>query len=389
VRKFLQRALMKLPKLDKAQIKELLYGLASENERLEVVLDSLGEGVIVSDVEHNLVLFNKSAERLVPFASNDAVEQKVWEAIQDNEISRFVRQVLENQETVVDEEFTLMVKGVPRVLNCSIMPLVRAGHIQGNILHIDDITEKRGREARLRRAESLASLTTLAAGVAHEIKNPLGSIGIHIQLIQKAIRNRDSVDPSTIEPFIDIVNEEVERLNRIVVDFLFAVRPMDTKLEESNLNHVVSDLLEFVRYELEEANITLTESLDADLPPVMLDEKYMKQAILNIIKNAISAMPKGGELRVTTERQAGEAILSISDNGIGMSDDIINKIFEPYFTTKDFGSGLGLTLVYKVVKEHMGEISVSSQEGIGTTFSITLRIPQKYQHLLSWEGTTE
>ena len=380
---------MKLPKLDKAQIKELLFGLASENERLEVVLDSLGEGVIVSDVEHNLVLFNKSAERLVPFASNDAVEQKVWEAIQDNEISLFVRQVLENQETVVDEEFTLMVKGVPRVLNCSIMPLVRAGHIQGNILHIDDITEKRGREARLRRAESLASLTTLAAGVAHEIKNPLGSIGIHIQLIQKAIRNRDSVDPSTIEPFIDIVNEEVERLNRIVVDFLFAVRPMDTKLEESNLNHVVSDLLEFVRYELEEANITLTESLDADLPPVMLDEKYMKQAILNIIKNAISAMPKGGELRVTTERQAGEAILSISDNGIGMSDDIINKIFEPYFTTKDFGSGLGLTLVYKVVKEHMGEISVSSQEGIGTTFSITLRIPQKYQHLLSWEGTTE
>ncbi|HUX49578.1 MAG TPA: PAS domain S-box protein, partial [Spirochaetia bacterium] len=211
MRKFLQRALMKLPKLDKAQIKELLFGLASENERLEVVLDSLGEGVIVSDVEHNLVLFNKSAERLVPFASNDAVEQKVWEAIQDNEISLFVRQVLENQETVVDEEFTLMVKGVPRVLNCSIMPLVRAGHIQGNILHIDDITEKRGREARLRRAESLASLTTLAAGVAHEIKNPLGSIGIHIQLIQKAIRNRDSVDPSTIEPFIDIVNEEVER----------------------------------------------------------------------------------------------------------------------------------------------------------------------------------
>jgi len=389
MRKFLQRALMKLPKLDKAQIQELLYDLASENERLEVVLDSLGEGVIVSDVEHNLVLFNKSAERLVPFASNDAVEQKVWEAIQDNEISAFVRQVLENQETVVDEEFTLMVKGVPRVLNCSIMPLVRAGHIQGNILHIDDITEKRGKEARLRRAESLASLTTLAAGVAHEIKNPLGSIGIHIQLIQKAIRNRESVNPSTIEPFIDIVNEEVERLNRIVVDFLFAVRPMDTKLEESNLNHVVSDLLEFVRYELEEANITLTETLDADLPPVMLDEKYMKQAILNIIKNAISAMPTGGELRVTTARQAGEAILSIADNGIGMSDEIINKIFEPYFTTKDFGSGLGLTLVYKVVKEHMGEISVSSQEGMGTTFSITLRIPQKYQHLLSWEGTRE
>jgi PAS domain S-box-containing protein len=386
LRKFLQRALKKLPKLDKAQIHALLYDLASENERMEVVLDSLGEGVIVSDVNHNLVLYNKSAERLVPFSSSEIYEHAVWDAIQDEQISDFVRDVLENQESVTDQEFTLEVKGITRVLSCSITPLVHAGHIQGNILHIDDITEKRGREARLRRAESLASLTTLAAGVAHEIKNPLGSIGIHIQLIQKAIRKGSTVDASTIQPFIDIVNEEVERLNRIVVDFLFAVRPMDTKLEESDLNRVVADLLEFVRYELEEANISIIEELDESLPPVMLDEKYMKQAILNIIKNGISAMPNGGSLRVTTERRGDEAILHIADTGIGMSSEVMNKIFEPYFTTKDFGSGLGLTLVYKVVKEHMGEIAVATQEEKGSTFSITLPIPQRYQHLLSWEG---
>jgi signal transduction histidine kinase len=171
-----------------------------------------------------------------------------------------------------------------------------------------------------------------------------------------------------------------------VVDFLFAVRPMDTKLEESDLNRVVADLLEFVRYELEEANISIIEELDESLPPVMLDEKYMKQAILNIIKNGISAMPNGGSLRVTTERRGDEAILHIADTGIGMSSEVMNKIFEPYFTTKDFGSGLGLTLVYKVVKEHMGEIAVATQEEKGSTFSITLPIPQRYQHLLSWEG---
>ncbi len=386
MRNFIQRALKKLPKLDKAQIHQLLYDLASENERMEIVLDSLGEGVIVSDVDHNLVLYNKSAERLVPFSSADIYDHRVWDAILDDEIAGFVRETLESQESVTDREFTLEVKGAARMLSCSITPLVSNGHIRGNILHIDDVTEKRGREARLRRAESLASLTTLAAGVAHEIKNPLGSIGIHIQLIQKAIRGGTPVDPKTIEPFIDIVNEEVERLNRIVVDFLFAVRPMDTELAESDLNQVVSNLLDFVRYELEEANVVLAEELAENLPPLMLDEKYLKQAILNIIKNAISAMPQGGTLSVATERNGDEAILRITDTGEGMSDEVLAKIFEPYFTTRDFGSGLGLTLVYKVVKEHMGEIAVSSQEGRGATFTITLPIPQKYQHLLSWEG---
>ncbi|WP_455382807.1 two-component system sensor histidine kinase NtrB [Salinispira pacifica] len=386
MRNFIQRALKKLPKLDKAQIHQLLYDLASENERMEIVLDSLGEGVIVSDSDHNLVLYNKSAERLLPISSADIYDHHVWDAILDDEIADFVRETLERQESVTDREFTLDTKGTPRTLSCTISPLVSDGRIQGNILHIDDVTEKRGREARLRRAESLASLTTLAAGVAHEIKNPLGSIGIHIQLIQKAIKGSGSVDPKTIEPFIEIVNEEVERLNRIVVDFLFAVRPMDTSLEENDLNQVLSNLLDFVRYELEEANITLEEDLDENLPPLMLDEKYMKQAILNIIKNAISAMPDGGTLRAATERKGDDAILRITDSGEGMSEEVLAKIFEPYFTTKDFGSGLGLTLVYKVVKEHMGEIGVTSQEGKGSTFTITLPIPQKYQHLLSWEG---
>jgi len=161
---------------------------------------------------------------------------------------------------------------------------------------------------------------------------------------------------------------------------------MDTELAESDLNQVVSNLLDFVRYELEEANVVLAEELAENLPPLMLDEKYLKQAILNIIKNAISAMPQGGTLSVATERNGDEAILRITDTGEGMSDEVLAKIFEPYFTTRDFGSGLGLTLVYKVVKEHMGEIAVSSQEGRGATFTITLPIPQKYQHLLSWEG---
>ena len=273
-----------------------------------------------------------------------------------------------------------------RVIACSVMPLVRGGAIQGNLFHIEEVTEKRTKEARLRRAESLASLTTLAAGVAHEIKNPLGSIGIHIQLIKKGMAGKDSVEPKSILKHLDIVTEEVERLNKIVVDFLFAVRPMDIDLRSSDLNAVVRDLLNFVHVELAEGKIELREKLADGLPALMLDEKFVKQALLNIVKNAMSAMPRGGVLTISTVRKDDAVKLAVADTGIGIPRNIMDKIFEPYFTTRDFGSGLGLTIVYKIVKEHRGDISVDSQEGKGTTVTVSFPVPQKERQLLGYEG---
>ncbi len=390
MRGFVRRALEKLPKLDTEQIEHLFHDLGEENERLAVVLDSMNDGVCVTDETHRLMLVNKAAERLIPFIPGKIIgDRSVWHVIGDADISAFVQHTLENDESVSDREFTLDQSGKTRILSCSIIPLVQAGHIRGNILQLVDISEKRGREARLRRAESLASLTTLAAGVAHEIKNPLGSIGIHAQLLRKMIARAEVENRETVINYLGVIEEEIERLNKIVVDFLFAVRPMDTDLQEHDLNGLVSDMLSFVRYELAQGNIELVKELDEELPRLQLDPKYFKQALLNIIKNAISAMPKGGMLRVNTEQRGDQAMLFISDNGIGMSDDVRDKIFEPYFTTKDFGSGIGLTLVYKVIKEHMGDISVTSKEGHGTTFTISLPIPQKETPLITWEGHDE
>ncbi|MFO8043457.1 MAG: ATP-binding protein [Alkalispirochaeta sp.] len=387
MRGFVRRALEKLSKLDSEQLEQLLQTVAAENERLAVVLDSMNDGVLVTDEEHRLILVNKAAERLIPLASGRIIgDRPLWDVIADQDIGDFVRTTLENDESVTDQEFALDHGGTTRILSCSLIPLVQAGHIRGNILQLVDISEKRGREARLRRAESLASLTTLAAGVAHEIKNPLGSIGIHNQLIQKLVAQLDSEEAERINSYLTVIDEEIERLNRIVVDFLFAVRPMDTKLEDGDLNALVSDLLGFVQYELEQAGIEVVRDLDEDLPQLKLDPKYFKQAMMNLVKNAISAMPDGGMLRVSTQSRGDQVLLRISDNGAGMSPEVRDKIFEPYFTTKDFGSGIGLTLVYKVVKEHMGDISVISKEGHGTTFTITLPLPQREQHLLGWKG---
>ncbi|NBC29436.1 MAG: PAS domain S-box protein [Spirochaetes bacterium] len=388
MRKFIDRALQKLPKLDSEQIRNLIYDLANENDRLESVLDSLTDGVLVSDEQHNLIFVNKPAERLVPLASSEIYERRIWDAISDQEISAFLKESLSNQESVFDQEFTLDHSGKNRTLAVSVLPVVKEGHIQGNLFHLKDITERKSKEARLRRAESLASLTTLAAGVAHEIKNPLGSIGIHIQLVQKSLQE-DDIDRDRVHGYIDVVNEEVSRLNKIVVDFLFAMRPMNVELSDGDLNEVVRGVLDFVQYELETSDIELTADLAETLPKIELDEKYLKQALMNIIKNAIAAMPEGGTLGVSTKRRGDDVQLDIADTGLGMSDDVAEKIFEPYYTTKDYGSGIGLTLVYKVIKEHLGEISVQTQEGQGTTFTLSFPVPQRERHLLSYRGEEE
>lgn len=390
MRGFVKRAIEKLYKLDERQIEQLMQTMALETERLAVVLDSMNDGVIVTNEIHRLLLVNKAAERLLPLAPGRIIgDRSVWDVIADPDIAEFVRHTLESDDSVSDREFALDHGGTTRILSCSIMPLVQAGHVRGNILQVLDISEKRGKEARLRRAESLASLTTLAAGVAHEIKNPLGSIGIHTQLIAKLVSELEDEEQAVIAGYLEVIDEEIERLNKIVVDFLFAVRPMDIQPEPGNLNEILRELFNFVRFELEQAGIDLITDFDEALPELRLDVKYIKQAIMNLVKNAITAMPEGGMLRVGTQLRDDQVVLRMSDNGVGMSDEILAKIFEPYFTTHDFGSGIGLTHVYKVIKEHMADIAVISKEGYGTTFTITFPIPQTEKHLIGWEGADD
>jgi two-component system, sporulation sensor kinase E len=383
MRRFLQRALEKIEKMDRSQIRKLVSDIAGENELLEMVMESMSDGVLVTDREDKILLVNKSAERMLPFSTDELVERSLEEVIGDEEIREFLTENLRGLDRVLDREFTLG-NGYSRVLSLSIMPLVRQGWITGNVIHIEDITEKRAKEARLRRAESLAALTTLTAGVAHEIKNPLGSIGIHLELMKKEMSGKQQIETRKVMENLLIIKEEVERLNRIVMDFLFTVRPMNAELSYDDLNRVVQELLELMKPELVEAGITLETELMKPSPQILMDERYMKQAVLNILNNAISAMPGGGKLRVRTEHRRNEVRLNISDSGVGIPEENMDKIFEPYFTTKDFGSGLGLTLVYKIVKEHLGDIEINSKVGEGTTLTLSFPVPQKEKRLIGY-----
>jgi two-component system, sporulation sensor kinase E len=385
MRKFIHKALEKLGKMDHDQIRSLIVRMSEENDLLGMILESMTDGIIVTDRDHRIMLSNKSAERLFPFATDEITERVLWECIADRELAAFFSSNLRNQEKVSDREFTLD-GSPPRILSVSLLPLVRGGSVQGNLVHIEDVTEKRSKEARLRRAESLASLTTLAAGVAHEIKNPLGSMGIHLQLIQKKIGGKDCIEAKDIAQHLGVMGEEVDRLNRIVVDFLFAVKPMDTRLEDGDINRVIEELLEFVQPELDQAGVKIESNLSMTLPLLRIDARYVKQALLNLIKNAVAAMPGGGVLRVDTLRAGDDVQVRISDTGSGIPEEIMDKIFEPYFTTKPFGTGLGLTIVFKIVKEHFGDISVTSRPGEGTTVTLALPVPQKEKILIDYKG---
>jgi PAS domain S-box-containing protein len=385
MRSFIRKALTKLDKLDQRQIQALVYDLARENERYEGVMEATVDSLILADMEHRVVMYNHMVEKfLLVSRFHGLYGRKMWTIIADRDLAAFVHKTLEEGEAAMNKDFTLEVNGERRMMNVTLIPLSSQGRIHGDLFYMTDVTLLRKNEARLRRAESLASLTTMTASVAHEIKNPLGAIGIHIQLIKKALQGKASGNLRPLLKNLDAVSEEVERLNKIVVDFLFAVRPMNIKPEKADLNTLMHEILDFVRAELSAGGVKLEEKFTRRLPRVFLDPKALRQAVLNIIKNAIAAMPDGGTLTIATGKKEEFVRLVISDTGMGIAAENLDKIFEPYFTTRKAGTGLGLTTVFKIIKEHRADITVDSEPGKGACFTISFPVPEDDRPLLEY-----
>jgi PAS domain S-box-containing protein len=399
MKEIIKRSLQKIQKLTPEQLNSLVQSMAADIDHLETALDSATDGILICDSEHCLVRANKNSQRLLPYLRKEEEAVPVWKLVQEKKIAAFFKEKMLSGDRADEYEFEAETKGVNRLLSITILPIVKHYQVTGSLIHIEDITEKRKKEIRMRQIENLASLTTLAAGVAHEIKNPLGSISIHIQLLQKAFAKNEELyylshpedrpdrnfggekGPvayfSMFHRYMDVINEEMGRLNQIVVDFLFAVRPMTLKLRKGDFNEFIRQMAEFTLYELKEAGINTILELDENLPILEFDEQLMKQALLNLIQNAQAAMKGGGTLTLKTESKDNEAVISVCDTGSGIPQENMSKIFEPYFSTKERGSGLGLTLVFKIIKEHRGDIVVASKEGEGTNFTIALPIRQR------------
>lgn len=395
----------KISKLSDSQIQSLFEAMSKDNQMLSSIIKSLTSGILIVDTNWIPLFSNKAIDRFILFSTHpdDAGTEglKLYEIVKDKDIAEYFKGCADTNKTNVSEEFSIETSGGQiRFITITITPLVNNDEVAGSIIVVRDITEKRNQEILLHRMESLASLTNLAASVAHEIKNPLGAISIHIQLLQKAIekaRKGDGQlpDEKFLEKYIGVVNEEIDNLNKIVVDFLFAVRPVSANLELIHPNEILAKLLDFLKPEFEKENINLDIELCKNDIRLLLDEKLFREVIVNLSQNAIYAVNENkaniehGTVTVKSFIKDDKYLLEISDNGCGMSEEKLSKIFEPYYTTKATGTGLGLTMVYKIIKEFSGDINVESEEKEGTKFVISIPVPQLDKRLLSYDKKGE
>jgi signal transduction histidine kinase len=227
----------------------------------------------------------------------------------------------------------------------------------------------------LRRSDRLATLGRVAAAMAHELRNPLSSIRGFGQLFRKhAVTEKDP----TLRQYADMIVGEVDRLNGVITTMLKFSRPIEVRCEPSDVRSVINHLLRLVHADAKHRNITLCSHVASDVPPVMMDTNLMTQALLNLLINALDAMPQGGNLTIDVTRTATQRVsIAVRDTGTGFSREHLSQIFQPYFTTKPTGTGLGLATVDKIVAEHGGRIRVESALGKGTVFYIELPLAKR------------
>jgi signal transduction histidine kinase len=245
-----------------------------------------------------------------------------------------------------------------------------------------DITESRRSAEQTLESERFNALTLLAAGVAHEIGNPLNSLNIHLQLMERKLRELAPEQRQELKESIDVARAEINRLDSIVSQFLRAIRPTHPHLKPENVNHIVDEAVRFFAPEIKDRDIVVEQELRSDLPLLQLDRDQMKQAFYNVIKNSLEAMKQRGILRIRTNKDDSHVLISFTDTGGGISADNLSRVFEPYFSTKTAGTGLGLLIVRRIVREHGGELSIQSDEGKGLTLMIRLPYIDKRVRML-------
>ena len=240
---------------------------------------------------------------------------------------------------------------------------------------VRDITESRRSAQETLESERLNALTLLAAGVAHEIGNPLNSLTIHLQLMERRLRRlppEAARDRADLEESVRVAKDEIRRLDFIVSQFLRAIRPQTLTTRREDVNDVVRESVSFLEKEIRDRDVIVETDLAGGLPPVEIDHDQIKQAFYNVIRNAFQAMKTGGILRITSALAGDYVAVVFTDTGGGIPPESMGRIFEPYWTTKSGGTGLGLLIVRRIVRAHGGEIGLESDAGRGLAFTIRL-----------------
>lgn len=372
---FIDKLLSRLERLSPKQVQTLVDRLLRDKGFLESVFEALREGVLVLTPEGQVTFLNSSAARLFGLDNEKAVGEPIsklvrgldWQSLSGGESPTAVSRDLE----VFYPEH--------RFLNFYLSPIVEdvegSSHHLGTVMLVRDLTEARRTSEENLESEKLNALTLLAAGVAHEIGNPLNSLGIHLQLLERKIKKLPPGDSEPLLEHLTTARSEISRLDSLLQEFLHAIRPARAVAQPTQINELIRDTLKTLEPELTSRQVQVELQLNDKLPKLPLDPDQIRQALFNLIKNAYQAVPaSGGEITIGSTLNEHEILVRIADSGDGISPEVLGSLFEPYSTTKSGGTGLGLLIVRRILREHGGEIEIQSDEGQGT--KVTLHFPR-------------
>ena len=369
---FLEKLVARLDRVEHGEVQQIVTRLIREKGFLEKVFEALQEGVILLDPNGVIDFVNQAACRFFGLDADKATGEHLSSQVRGldwRSLGKPGRALSRDLEVFYPEN---------RFLNFYLSPIdegENSGETLGYVMLVRDLTRTRAEAEANLESERLNALTLLAAGVAHEIGNPLNSLDIHLQLLGRKLRKLPPGDREPLEEHLTTARGEIQRLDSILKQFLHAVRPTAPRRERRDLHALLRDSLRLLEHELVSRKIAVELDLAELFPLMSVDPGQFQQVFYNLVRNAYQALPsEHGRITIRTRFNDYETVITIEDNGTGMTEEVRAKIFEPFFTTKDIGkgTGLGLATVYGIVKQSGGFLFVDSEIGKGSTFRIFL-----------------
>lgn len=408
---FEDKLLSKLDKLHLEQIQDYLAQALAQKQFQQTVFDHLDQGVLVTDAALRLIFLNRKARAMLSLPGRrNLLGEYLPDLVMIEPLQGVIASLMGRPRPIEGYECPAGARA-ERILSLTTVPMNGPGQLDiehaGDaeeqpllMILLSDATERHKRLEEQARAQRLASLTTLTSGIAHEIKNPLNSLNIHAQLLEQEIRRArdagENPDLGKTERVAHVVRDETERLRVTVEEFLAAARPMRPNLERRPISELIEAAERLFRLECAERGVNLDIVIDPDLPPVLYDTHQMMQALRNLVRNAIEALTTENwrawaaqdpdyepAIGIEAHARTESVHLVVMDNGPGIPEEMLMKVFEPYYTTKFGGSGLGLMVVYRIVTEHRGLLHVDTKAGEGSRFEIALPIDERPIKLLA------